>query len=146
MTGGSGSQKLSEYERILVELRPLLGEQSIEDLREDDTDNPETEKYQDISLLSGETAWSPDRLEHLVVSHRLRDRSLIPPEFFYALLRENLLLKVDIATTLQARFAITLKTPLQTLFYDIVLLDPITVRKAIKQSIAHNVVPVSLTQ
>ena len=146
LTGGSGSQKLSEYERILADLRPLLGEQPIVDLREDDTDAPEAEKYQDISFLSGETAWSTDRLEHLVVSHRLRDRFQIPPEFFYALLRENTLLKADIVATLQARFAITLKTPLQPLFYDVVLLDPATVRKAMKQAIAHNVVPNRLAQ
>jgi len=146
LTGGSGSQKLSEYERILGDLRPLLGEQPIVDLREDDTDDPEVEKYQDISFLSGETTWSPDRLEHLVISHRLRDRSQIPPEFFYALLREDTLLKADIAATLQARFAITLKTPLQPLFYDVVLLDPATLLKSIKQAIAHNVVPNRLAQ
>jgi hypothetical protein len=146
LTGGSDSKKLSEYERILADLRPLLREQPIVDLREDDADDPEVEKYQDISFLAGETAWSNDRLEHLVISHRLRDRFQIPPAFFYALLRENTLLKADIAAALQARFAITLKTPLQPLFYDVVLLDPETVRKAIKQAIVHNVVPASLSQ
>ena len=146
LNGGSGSKKLSEYERILADLRPLLGDQPIANLREDDTDNPEIEKYQDISFLSGETTWSPDRLEHLVIAHRLSDRFKVSPEFFYALLRENTLLKVDITATFQTRFSITLKTPLQPLLYKIVLLNPEIVRKAIKQAIVHNVVPNRLAE
>jgi hypothetical protein len=146
LTGGSDPQKLPEYEQIIADLRPLLGNQSIANLREDDADNPEAEKYQDISFLSGETGWSNDRLEHLVVSHRLRDRSKIEPEFFYALLREDILLKVDIASALQVRFAITLKTPLQPLFYDIVLLTPEDIRQTIKQAIDRGIVPAALTQ
>jgi hypothetical protein len=71
--------------------------------------------------LTGETDWSAEKLEHLVIAHRLSAISKIEPEFFYALLRENTLLNVDSAA--RARFVISLQTELKPLIYDVALLD-----------------------
>jgi hypothetical protein len=69
----------------------------------------------------GETGWPADKRVHLVIAHRLSAISKIEPEFFYALLRENMLLKVDSAA--RARFVINLQTGLKLLIYDVALLD-----------------------
>jgi hypothetical protein len=75
------------------------------------------------SNLTGETGWYADKQVHLVIAHRLSAISKIEPEFFFfnALLRENMLLKVDSAA--RARFVINLQTELKPLIYDVALLD-----------------------
>lgn len=73
------------------------------------------------SNLTGETDWSAEKLVHLVVAHRLSAISKIEPEFFFVLLRENMLLNVDSAA--RARFVTNLQTELKPLIYDIALLD-----------------------
>jgi hypothetical protein len=146
LTGGGAAQLPPEYDRLLANLRPLLQEQSIANLREDATANLAAGQYQDISFLNGETGWSRDRLEHLVVAYRLQNLSKIDPAFFYALLRENALLRVDLTSMLQARFTVNLQTELQPLFYDIVLLPADTIRLAVKQAIQHNIVSAALGQ
>lgn len=47
----------SLYERLLLELRPLLGEQAIGDLREDTQENLAEGQYKDITFLAGETGF-----------------------------------------------------------------------------------------
>jgi len=129
----------SEFEKILADLRPLLVEIPIADLREDD-------QTHDITFLFRETGWSVDRLEHMVVSFRLKNRAEIRPDFFYALLRENTLLKVDLASAWQTHFEINLQSDVQAVFYQIVLLDPQTVRTAVQDAIAQALVPGDLAK
>ncbi len=127
----------SEYERLLRSIQPLLEKVPIRELRED-------EEVQDITFLHRETDWSVDRLEHVVMAHRLSVLSEIRPEFYYALLRENTLLKVDIAATFQVRFRIDLQTEPKSLFYEVVSLAPEVIRRAVKQAIQHESVPQKL--
>lgn len=75
----------SEYERLMAALRPLLGEQAIAELREDAQENPEEEKYRDLTFLSGETGFAKNSLARLVLSHKLAQQA-IQPEFWFALL------------------------------------------------------------
>lgn len=125
-TGDTGLD--SEYERIMRSILPIVGDLAIQDLQEDG-------QTRDITFLNRETGWAADRLEHLVVAHRLSTSSGIETEFYYALLRENTLLKMDLAATIQSQFEVTLSSDLKLLFYQIVLLDPEVIRKGINQAI-----------
>lgn len=82
------SRGSSEFERLLQAVRPL-----IEDVRI--TDLAESREVRDIAFLSRETQAPADRLEHLVLAHRLAEAAAGPPAFFYALLRKDSLLDPD---------------------------------------------------
>lgn len=129
----------SECERLLRSVAPLLESLAIKDLRED-------ERNQDVTFLSRETGWAADKLEHLVVAHRLSAMSDIAAEFYYALLRENTLLKLDLAAALQTRFEVGLGSDTKSLFYQVVLLDPEVIRQGVNQAIGRGLVPGELAK
>ena len=124
---------LTEYQKVLADVERSIGDVAIADLREDD-------HSQDVSFLSGTTGWAPDTLTQLVVAHRLAALTSVDAAFFYALLREGTLLGTDLSR-LTARFTIDLDTPIEPLFYDVVLLDAGTTRSALTAAIAQRVVP-----
>jgi hypothetical protein len=70
---------LSEYEKLVQELTPLLGKLSPVELEED-------EEHQDITFLSGESGFAAEKLVRFALAHRLAAASCIDPEFWYALL------------------------------------------------------------
>ena len=70
----------SEYEQLVSELRPLLGDVAIEDLHEDGELN-------DVTLLSGQVRQPLERVAALVVAHKLAAETGLAPEFHYALVR-----------------------------------------------------------
>ena len=70
---------LSEYERYLKELAPLLEKIRIADLIEED-----------IIFLTGETGIDTQHLSFLVVAATLADKTNLPAEVFYGLFRQNL--------------------------------------------------------
>jgi hypothetical protein len=78
-------QQLSEYERLMLALTPLLGEQAITNLREDIEEKPEEGKYKDLTFLSGETGFAKNVLARLVMAHKLSQQA-IQAEFWFALL------------------------------------------------------------
>ncbi|MBD1822981.1 peptidoglycan-binding protein [Cyanobacteria bacterium FACHB-DQ100] len=80
----------SEYERFLAELYPLLGQISLGELREDDEDNPEAEKFQDITFLARETGINFDYLVFLNTAFQFSNSTNLDPAFFYGLFRQNL--------------------------------------------------------
>lgn len=125
-----------EYQLLINDITPLLKSAAVPipigELTQD-------ENHQDIPFLAGETGWPAEKLEHLVMAHRLSDISRIAPEFFYALLRGNTLLKMDSA--IRIRFVVNLQTELKPLFYDVVLLAPVAIQKAIAQATRNNIIP-----
>ncbi len=127
----------SEFEKIIRSISPLLEQLPIAELREDGP-------TRDITFINRETAWPLDKLEHLVVAHRLERIAKIRPDFFYALLREDTLLRIDFGGTIQARFSITIATELEPLFFDIVLLAPEKIRGGVAAAIKHGYVPADL--
>lgn len=70
---------LSEYERYLKELAPLLEKIRIADLTEED-----------ITFLNGETGIDKQHLSFLVIAATLADKTELPAEVFYGLFRQNL--------------------------------------------------------
>jgi len=124
----------TEYERIHLEVAERIGKGvAIADL------GPA-----DVAFLAGATSWSAEQLSQLVVAAKLRAKHGIDMSFPYALFREQTLLG-SVAARLQARFTIELGTPLDPLYFDIVLLDPGAVHAGIAKAIAERLVPATLS-
>ena len=117
-----------EYDEITAAIQLLLCGVNISDLREDST-------AQDITYLSNEANLDPTNLQYLVISHRLFDKYTLPPQFTYALLREDVLISTDGTSAAGIRTSVGLSTPLQPLFYDIVLLPSATVQSTIQKAV-----------
>jgi hypothetical protein len=125
-TGDTAVQ--DEYDKITSAIQPLLCGVKISDLREDST-------VQDITYLSNEAKLNPTNLQYLVISHRLFDKYTLPPQFTYALLREDVLISTDGTSAAGIRTSVGLSTPLQPLFYDIVLLPFAIVQSTIQKAV-----------
>jgi hypothetical protein len=80
--GDGAARGPSEYESLVAEITPLLQGLGVTDLVEDDTN-------QDVTFLAGETGEDPARIALLILSQRLKQRTL-PAEVFYGLFREGL--------------------------------------------------------
>jgi peptidoglycan hydrolase-like protein with peptidoglycan-binding domain len=70
---------LSEYERYLKELSPLVERIRIADLNEED-----------LVFLNGETGINKQHLSFLIIAATLLDKTKLPAEVFYGLFRQNL--------------------------------------------------------
>jgi Tc toxin complex TcA C-terminal TcB-binding domain/Neuraminidase-like domain len=127
----------SEYERISDVLEPLLVNLNPADAREDG-------EVRDITFLSGETGLPMHQLGHYVVSNRLTRETGVQPYFFYALLAGSALLEARSWSSLRPRFFVDLSTAVKPLLYDIVLLPPETITRAVKTAVADSVVPFAL--
>src|SRR4030095_8580847 len=60
----------NEFDRIVAEISPLIGDVKIADLEDKG-------KNRDVSFLSRETEIYPEKLEHVIVAHRLGNESKI---------------------------------------------------------------------
>src|SRR6185503_9449837 len=69
---------INEFEFLLREISELTAGIKTSQLEEND-------KNRDVTFLSREAGLPADKLDHLVVAHRLQDESAIDPAFFYAL-------------------------------------------------------------
>jgi hypothetical protein len=63
------------------------------------------------------------KIEHLVVAHRIQKMSQIEPQFFYALFRKDTLLQNDFSRELNARINIGIGDDETTILYDAALKD-----------------------
>jgi hypothetical protein len=79
----AGAPRQSEYELLVAELKPLVGDLALADLTEDDT-------HQDVTFLTGETGRDVELVTFLILAHRLARRVDIRADAFYGLLREGL--------------------------------------------------------
>jgi hypothetical protein len=75
------------FDKIQNALKPLLGQLTIEQLDEN-KDN------QDITFLSGEIGLEKGVIARFALAHRMKTREL-PPEFWFVLLRTNVLFEFD---------------------------------------------------
>lgn len=114
-----------EYDHLLKEVKFLADKIAITDLQEN-------EQHRDITFLSKELEVSADKIEHLVVAHRLSKASKIDAAFFYALLRKNTLLRNDFRRSFHVRLAVDINSEILPLLYDAALADP----KIVKNDIA----------
>ena len=126
--------KEDEFTRLVNSIVPLIDRVPIAELREDET-------HQDIIFLKKETNNDPERIEHLIVAHRLHDEANIPAAFFYGLLRKNTLLKLDVSQLFSTRLSININSELKPLLYDAALLDADTIKKDINEAVVDKTVP-----
>lgn len=114
-----------EYDYILQQITFLAGKVAITDLQE-------SKEHRDITFLSREVEIPAEKIEHLIVAHRLSETSKIDAAFFYALIRKNTLLKNDFIKSFHARLVIDINTDIQTLLYDAALTDPKIIQRKLK--------------
>lgn len=116
-----------EFDTLNEKLSNLSGDTPLADLRQDDD-------RQDIVFISRESKVSLEKVEHIVLAHRLQKLSNIEASFFYALLRKNSLLKDAFAKPLQARFFIDTHTDPQSVLYEAALTDPKVLEQDVRQA------------
>lgn len=126
--------ELNEFDALNRALAPLLENVSVGDLREDDT-------MQDITFLQRETGVERVKIEHLVVAFRLAKLSSIDAAFFYALLRKDTLLRLDLAQALHARLSIDVHTDTLPLLYDAALTEQKVLERDVQRAIAEVLIP-----
>jgi hypothetical protein len=98
----------------------------------------------DVTFLAGAIDFSTSQLTQLIVAYKLAAKHpAIDPAFFYALFREGTLLGAT-ASPAGARFAVDLSTPLDPLYFDLVLADEPRLRAGVSQAIADRIVGTSV--
>lgn len=122
-----------EYDHILKEVGFLANKVAITDLQEN-------KEHRDITFLSKEAEVPAEKIEYLVVAHRLQAQSKIGADFFYALLRKNTLLKNDFIKSFHARLVIDINTEIQPLLYDAALADPKTIQCDVESAVKEMIV------
>lgn len=123
----------NEFDHILGEISGLTGEIKTSQLDESD-------EIRDVTFLSRETGIHTEKLQHLVVAHRLQDESEIDPAFFYALLRKNTLLKNKLDRSLRMRLSIDINTEIRPLLYEAALTEPERIERDVKAAVAELIV------
>jgi hypothetical protein len=115
---------LSLFEKIGLELPPLLDGVRVEDLEED-------KEHQDLSFLSGETGFEKHVLARFALVHRLAQQG-VQAEFWFALLGGSLY---------QFTETQSLKEQLSTILNSLSSLDAAAVRKALARSFNQKEIP-----
>ena len=128
-----------EFDFLVEKVTFLAGKVAIAEL----TENKE---HQDITFLSKEIEVPAEKIEHLVLAHRLQNLSKIESIFFYALLRKNTLLHNNLAKKPVARLSIGINTELKPLLFDAALLDEKIIEADIKTAIAEKIVSSKIAQ
>lgn len=113
VVGNEVYRGLSEYEELIKLLTPVCDGVSFAELKED-------EEHQDVSFLSGETGIDPQRIEFLATAHRLLEKTDIPAEIFYGLIREGM------PTDLRA----------------LLMQSPELLRRALVRAVEENLIPI----
>lgn len=126
-------KKKADFDSLVNKVNLLAGLVSIADLKED-------KNFQDISFLSKKLQIPVNKLEHLVIAHRLYKLSGIDPGFFYSLYRINTLLNNDFGRKLNSRFTAGLDVDVQTLLRDTALTDSKKIEEDLLAAGENNIV------
>lgn len=128
-------KEVVEFDFLVKEVSFLANKIAIADLQEN-------KEHRDVTFLSKELEASSDKIEHLIVAHRLHNLSKIDAAFFYALFRKNTLLHNNFAKNLNARLTIGIAVDDLTLLYDVALTDGKKIESDIKIAVEEkNVSP-----
>ncbi|MEM9679113.1 MAG: hypothetical protein AAF901_02215, partial [Bacteroidota bacterium] len=101
----------------------------------------ENNKVQDLTFISRECEINRTHLDYMAVSFRIAKFTKIPAAFFYAIFRMETLQRQDLSRVLDLRFDINIDVDLQSLFYDIVMLDPKVIQTDISAAIKRRYIP-----
>lgn len=122
-----------EFDAIVQQLSFLARDLPLAELQE-------SARHRDVSFLSREAGIAADKIEHVIVAHRVQAAAQVDADFFYALLRRHTLLKGDLSQPLEARLAIGIETEVQPLLYDAALADEATVRRDVVAAVKQRIV------
>ncbi|HEU4914211.1 MAG TPA: neuraminidase-like domain-containing protein [Candidatus Saccharimonadales bacterium] len=122
-----------EFEALLAQIAAHAGDIALADLQQDDT-------HQDLTFLARELRVPQEKLDHLVLAHRLQKQSGVEAPFFYALLRKNTLLKDAFVKPLQSRFFIDANADPEKVLYDVVLTDPKDIERDLQAAAKASIV------
>lgn len=122
-----------DYESILAEVSAIVRQVPLVELQEN-------EQHRDITFLSREIGLPAEKIEHLVVAHRLQAASEIDADFFYALLRKDTLLKSDPSGFLPVRFHVDVNAEILPLLYDTALVDWKTIQRDVDMAVKEMIV------
>jgi hypothetical protein len=128
--------EVNEFDQVLGEIGPLIERLSPADLQEDDNNR-------DITFLTRETSIAQEKLEYMVVAHRMAQQMETNPAFYYALLRKNTLLKKDISQVYHVRISIGVSSDVMPLLYEASLTDPELIYEDVKAAVQEAIVPQS---
>jgi hypothetical protein len=78
----------NRFQRTLLGLKPLLGSAKLADLGADGTNHA-------IDFLSHQTKITCQEVDHLVQAHRLADKTNLPAEIYYSLLKQGFPAELD---------------------------------------------------
>ena len=106
----------SEFEALVNDAGYLAGKVALADLQEDDS-------YRDLTFVSKELVVPFQRVEYLVLAHKLQGESGIEAAFFYALLRRNTLLNTNTTDVSRMRLSIDVHTRTDVLLFDAALTE-----------------------
>ena len=118
-------KEVVEFDFLVNEVTFLSNEIAIADLQE-------SSEHRDVTFLSKELEIPSEKIEHLIVAHRLMNISKIDAAFFYALFRMNTLLHSDFIKNFSARLSIGIDVDDQILLYDAALTDHQKIQSDIK--------------
>lgn len=125
--------ELVEFDFLVKEVSFLANKIAIADLQEN-------KEHRDVTFLSKEMEVPDDKIEHLVVAHRLHKLSQIDAAFFYVLFRKDTLLHNDFTRNLNARLSISMNDDEKVLLYDAALTDSRKIETDIKTAVKELVV------
>lgn len=126
-------KEVIEFDYLVKEVSFLAGKVAIADLQENN-------EHRDVTFLSKELEVPADKIEHLIVAHRLHQLSNIEAAFFYALFRKNTLLHNNFSKNLSARLSIGIGVDDQTLLYDAALATYKKIEADIKTAVEEIIV------
>ena len=127
-------EALTEFERLLAILEPLLGDTKLVDLEENDN-------HRDITFLARETDEAAEKLAHLVVAHRMGGTIKRGATVFYALLRMETLLSATTQFLIPLRYAVTVNDDTHDLLLTAALIEPERIRQDVAAAINARIVP-----
>ncbi len=119
-----------EFDTLVTEVTFLAKNVPIAELQE-------SKAHRDVTFLARELEIPAEKVIHLIVAHRLRDKSKIEAAFFYALLRKG---------TLLTRSSIGLDADESILLFDAARTDASRLTTDIAQAVADHIVPPSVNK
>src|SRR5579884_3418336 len=134
--GGPQREQPSEHSTLVATMRPLLGNLSAIDLKEDT-------QFRDLTFLSGETGIDKARVALWSVAAHVANNTKLPPELFYALLRRNVPADATTIALASSTQGTDLAANAQHLQEAILSTTPSVLEKALDSAIADNVIPAS---
>lgn len=136
---GAIAPEVVEYDYVLKTVTFLADKVAVTDLQEN-SDN------QDITFISREADIDSEKVEYMVVAQNLQKLSRINAAFFYALLREDTLLKNTRSTSLSSRISIGINADFQLLLYDAALVDPQVIQSDVDAAVKALIVSAAVSK